>query len=179
MKTIEAQGMTFEECISKEEIAAAVQRVADQINHDYEGREPLFICTLNGAFIFAADLFRKIKLHSQITFIRLKSYDGTATSGQINEIVPLYDDVYGRDVIILEDIIDSGYTMQYYKEKLQTLGVKSIAVASLLFKPEALLCPYSRPEYVGLEIPKEFIIGCGFDLDEYERNHEEIYRLRN
>lgn len=178
MKTVEAQGMTFEEFISKEEIAKAVAAVADRINHDYAGREPLFICTLNGAFMFAADLFRQINLHAQMTFVRLKSYEGTSSTGEISELVSLQSDVYGRDVIVLEDIIDTGYTMRYFKQQLLDKGARTVAVASMLFKPDSLLCKDARPEYVGVEIPREFIIGYGLDLDEYERNHDCIYHLK-
>lgn len=171
--------MTFEEFITPEQIQEAVQKVADSINEDYEGREPLFVAMLNGAFIFAADLFRKIRLHSQITFVRLKSYDGTATTGEISELIGLQMDVRDKDVIVIEDIIDSGYTMKYFKERLKEAGANSIAVASLMFKPDSLLCKESRPDYIGMEIPREFIIGCGFDIDDYERNRESIYRLQH
>lgn len=179
MKTIVADGMTFEEFLTPEEIADCVKQVADRINEDYEGREPLFICTLNGAFIFAADLYRQIRLHSQITFVRLKSYEGTSTTGEISELIGLQTSVEGKDVIVIEDIVDSGYTMKYFKQRLLDAGANTVAIASLMFKPGSLLCPESRPDYIGKEIPREFIIGCGFDLDDYERNHSSIYHLKN
>lgn len=178
MKTIEVNGMIFEEAISKERIAIAVQKVADEINNDYKGRTPLFVCMLNGAFIFAADLFRKIELHSRITFVRLKSYEGTSTTGDIKEIVPLQESVEGRDIIIVEDIVDSGNTMKYYKEKLASLGAASVKVAVLAFKPETLIHKEAHPDYIGMILQPDFIIGCGFDIDGYERNHEEIYHLK-
>lgn len=178
MKTIQEQGMTFVESISAAQIADAVKQVADQINHDYEGREPLFICVLNGAFIFAADVFRQISLRTRMTFVRLKSYSGTASTGEVREIVELNEDITGRDIIVIEDIVDTGYSMHYYKQHLLDIGARSVEICTFLFKPTALLCPDAKPKYVGMEIPKEFIIGYGLDLDEYWRNLDAIYTLQ-
>ena len=178
-KDIVIQGMEFEELFTPEQIDQFSTRVADQINHDYQGKEPLFVVMLNGAFIFAADLFRKIKLHSQITFTRLKSYEGTASTGEITELVAVQAEVKGKDVIVIEDIVDTGYTMRYFKQHLREMGAKSISVAAELFKPEALLCPDARPDYYGAEIPKRFIVGCGFDIDDNERNLPSIYALKD
>lgn len=169
--------MQFEQLLSPEQIDKVVADVASQINHDYAGKEPLFIVMLNGAFIFAADLYRKITLHSQITFTRLKSYTGTATSGDIAELVQVQESVAGRDVIVVEDIVDTGYTMHYFKQRLREMGANSVSVAVMLFKPDALLCTDARPDYIGMEIPKRFIVGCGFDIDDYERNLPAIYAL--
>lgn len=179
MKRIfEAQGMTFEETLTPEMIAGAVERVAGEINQDYAGMEPLFVCVLNGAFIFAADLFRKIRLHSDITFVRLKSYTGTSNSGEVREIVNLYEDIRGRDIIVIEDIVDTGNSMHHFLQALQEAGARSATVCSFLFKPDALQCPDARPKYVGFEIPKQFILGYGLDLDEFERNRDAVYTLK-
>lgn len=178
MKTVQEQGMTFVESISVAQIAEAVQKVADRINHDYEGREPLFVCVLNGAFIFAADLFRKVSLRTRMTFVRLKSYSGTSSTGEVRELVELNEDITGQDIIVIEDIVDTGYSMHYYKQHLLDQGAKSVEVCTFLFKPTALLCPDAKPKYVGMEIPKEFIIGYGLDLDDYCRNLDAIYTLQ-
>lgn len=176
-KTLTIQGMEFRELYTPEEINEMVAKVANEINHDYAGKEPLFVVMLNGAFIFAADLFRKINLRSQITFTRLKSYQGTASTGEIAELVEVQASVQGKDIIVIEDIVDTGYTMRYFKNRLREMGAKSVSVAVLMFKPDALLCPDARPDYIGQEIPKRFIVGCGFDIDDYDRNHESIYAL--
>lgn len=178
MREIEVQGMTFEEKYSREELQEVVKNVAERINHDYEGREPLFICVLNGAFMFAADLFREITLHSTITFVRLKSYTGMSTTGEVREMIGLPEDLKDRDVIVVEDIVDTGHSMHHFLGRLKEAGVRSAEVCTLLFKPDSLQCEDARPKYVGLEIPKAFIVGYGLDLDEYERNHDAIYALK-
>ncbi|MBQ9426487.1 MAG: hypoxanthine phosphoribosyltransferase [Paludibacteraceae bacterium] len=177
-RIIEVQGMTFEETLTPDMIADAVQRLAGEINRDFAGQEPLFICVLNGAFMFAADLFRKITLHTDITFVRLKSYTGTSSSGEVREIVNLYEDIRGRDVIVIEDIVDTGNSMHHFLQGLQEAGAKSAVVCSFLFKPDALQCPDAKPKYVGFEIPKQFIIGYGLDLDDFERNRDAVYTLK-
>lgn len=171
-------GLDFELYISEAELAAAVDSLAEQINHDYEGREPLFVCVLNGAFLFAADLFRRITLHSQMTFVRLCSYTGLGRSGEVREMMGLTnEEVKDRDIIVLEDIVDTGYSMHYFIQNLQQSGARSVAVCSCLFKPEALLCPDARPKYVGIEIRKRFILGYGMDLDGFGRNLPAVYVL--
>lgn len=177
MNSLTIQGMKFDELYTPEQIDSFVAKVARDINRDYAGKEPLFVVMLNGAFIFAADLFRKITLNSQITFTRLKSYQGTASTGEIAELVEVQTEVAGKDVIVIEDIVDTGYTMRYFKNRLREMGAKSVSVAVLMFKPDALLCPDARPDYVGNEIPKRFIVGCGFDIDDYYRNLPSIYTL--
>lgn len=171
--------MKFEELLTPEQIDQITTRVAEQINHDYQGKEPLFVVMLNGAFIFAADLFRKIKLHSQITFTRLKSYENNASTGEIAELVAVQAEVKGKDVIVIEDIVDTGYTMRYFKQRLREMGANSVSVAAQLYKPEALLCMDARPDYYGAEVPKRFIVGCGFDIDDFERNLPSIYALKD
>lgn len=175
MENITYQGMTFEPYIKREEIDKQVNRLAREIERDYEGKCPVFLCVLNGSFIFAADLFRACRLHdAEIAFIRLKSYQGTQTSGTVNEIMGLATDIAHRDVIIVEDIIDSGLTADRLRQRLAAMNPASVKMVSLLFKPEALKVGQA-PDYVGFEIPQKFILGYGLDLDELARNLPDIY----
>lgn len=177
MRSVELNNRVFDEYITPDEIQEAVKTVAERINADYAGREPLFVCVLNGAYIYAADLFRSINLHSEITFVRLKSYGGTSTTGNVRMIVPLQEDVKDRDVIVVEDIVDTGITMHGFKRLLREQGARSVAVTSFLFKPEALQHPDSEPEYVAFRIPRKFILGYGLDYDGYGRNLDAVYAL--
>lgn len=178
MHTIQEQGLIFDEYLPAAQIAGAVQSVADRINRDYAGREPLFVCVLNGAYIYAADLYRRITLRSEIAFVRLKSYAGTATTGAVQQIVPVMEPVCGRDIIVIEDIVDTGTTMHAFKRQLMEQGARSVAVTSFLFKADALLYADAEPEYVGVRIPDRFVLGYGLDYDGYCRNLDAVYMLR-
>lgn len=178
MRSVTYHNMTFDEFLTPKDIEGIVEHVASRINADYEGKSPLFICALNGAFVYAADLFRRIKLPADITFVRLKSYDGTSSTGEVELITPLYEPVQGRDVIIIEDIVDSGLTMHIFRQMLLDAGAESVALTAFLFKPEALQYEDARPEYIGREIPNKFIIGYGIDLDDQARNLDAVYQLR-
>lgn len=169
--------MTFQEVLNPQQINAIVAQVAAQINDDYADKQPLFIVVLKGAFFFASDLLRHITIPNTITFVRLKSYTGMQSSCEIREIVEFDDDVKDKDVIVIEDIVDTGNTMQYFKQHLREQGVRSLSVVSFLFKKETLLYPEARPDYIGLEIPKRFVIGYGFDIDEAARNLPSLYML--
>lgn len=178
MEEITYQGLTFEPYIRREEIAKQVQRLAQEIKQDYEGKVPLFLCILNGAFIFAADLFRACDLHdAEIAFIRFKSYDGMSSTGEVKQIMGIAEDITGRDILIVEDIIDSGITAAQLRKELAKHNPKSVKMVSLLFKPEALTVG-NAPEYVGFEIPSKFILGYGLDLDGLARNLPDIYALK-
>ena len=172
---VEYEGMTFAESISSEEIQRHVRRIAAAINADYAGTEPLFICVLNGAFMYAADLMKYITLPSEITFVRLKSYEGTETTGKVNMLIPLQVDVKGRDVIVVEDIVDTGITMRAFMNDLRAIGAKSVALTSFLYKPDSLRYEEVTPKYYGLAIPPAFIIGYGLDINEKARNLDAIY----
>jgi len=166
----------FEIFISSEKINQRVQILAAQINKDYKGKNPLFLSILNGAFIFAAELFREITIPAEISFIKLKSYRRMKTNGKIKELLGLEHNIFNRNIIIIEDIVDTGKTLNHILEEFNELGAKSIEILTLLHKPEAnnnLL----NLKYVGFEIPNKFVVGYGLDCDEYGRNLKEIYKV--
>lgn len=178
MEEVTYQGLTFVPYIRREEIAKQVYRLAQEIKRDYATENPLFLCVLNGSFIFAADLFRACNLHdAEISFIRFKSYDGMQSTGHVKEIMGLNENITGRNVLIVEDIIDSGVTAAQLRKELAKRNPKSVKMVSLLFKPEALTMG-KAPEYVGFEIPCKFILGYGLDIDEQARNLPDIYVLK-
>ena len=178
MKTITLQGLEFEPYITKQQIATQVKRVAAEINEDLDGDDaPLFICVLNGAFIFAADLYREVNLpHSQITFVRFKSYDGMCSTGELRQLMGLQEDIEGKNVIVIEDIVDTGTTAAELIKLLAEHNPKSIKLCTLLFKPNSIINQV-MPDYVGFNIPSKFIIGYGLDLDGEARNLSDIYIL--
>ncbi len=167
---------TFGLFIPEKEIQEAVARLADRLNHDFRHLNPLFIGVLNGAFMFAADLLRNIHIPSELTFIKVKSYTGTQSTGTVNTLLGLDHPIQDRHLIIVEDIIDTGLTVQHLQEKLKQEKPASIHIATLLLKPEALLTPLSLT-YVGFEIPNEFVVGYGLDYDGQGRNLRDIYKV--
>ena len=178
MKTISEQGYQFKEWLTPEMIAKDVQQVADRINADYADKEPLFIVVLNGAFMYAADLIRCINTRCEVTFIRVSSYKGTASTGQLEMLVPLQQPVKNRDVIIIEDIVDTGLTMHQLKAMLRAEGATSVRVSAMLFKPEKLRYEDAKPDYVGRELTNEFVVGYGLDLDGWLRNLDAVYKVQ-
>lgn len=178
MRIIQEQGHTFEEWITPPQIAASIQTVADRISEDYKNKNPLYIVVLNGAFMFASDLIRRINLHCKVTFIRLKSYESTASTGKINFLVPLQQNIEGRDVIVLEDIVDTGLTIHQLKAFLVEQGAASIRVATMLFKPDKLQYHDAEPDYTAQRITDEFVIGYGLDWEGFCRNLDAIYKLK-
>lgn len=178
MRTIEVNGHTFVEKYTPAQIAEIVKNVANRINSDYAGQEPLFVCVLSGSFVYAADLFRHITLHSQMTFTRLSSFEGMQSTGHVEMPIPLQQSIFGRDVIVIEDIIDSGTSMHFFKHYLMEQGARSVKVTSFLYKPEALQYEDAKPDYPGVAIPKEFVLGYGLDYDGYCRNLDALYVLQ-
>lgn len=167
---------TFETSILEAEILERVKRVAEQINKDMAGKNPLFLAVLNGSFIFAADLMRFINIPSEISFVKLASYEGTTSTGEIKEVIGLNEDISGRDVIIVEDIVDTGSTMKRMLETLGTRNPRSLHICTLLLKPGKLAVPLNV-EYVAMEIPNDFIVGYGLDYDQQGRSLRDIYTL--
>jgi hypoxanthine phosphoribosyltransferase len=144
---------------------------------DLEGKNPLFVVVLNGAFIFASDLIRQFDFPLEVAFIRVASYSGTSTSGKVREILGLNMDISGRTVIVVEDIIDSGLTMKFLAKMLGNLGAAEVKIATFLFKPKAFQQDYVI-DYVGMEIPNDFIVGYGLDYDGHGRNYPDIYKIK-
>lgn len=163
--------------LSAQAIATKTAQLALQISKDYEGRRPLFIAVLNGSFLFAADLFRNLSIEAEISFIKLASYKGTTSTGNVVTAIGLEESLYGRHVILLEDIIDTGKTLHGFIPQLQHQGPASVRIAALLTKPEALQYPV-HADYTGFEIPDKFVVGYGLDYDGLGRNIPEIYQLR-
>ena len=166
----------FELFIPESDIQAAIAKMAVQIKADVEGKNPLFVGVLNGAFMFVAELMRELDVPYELTFARYSSYQGTSSTGILNEIMPVQADIRGRMVILLEDIIDTGFTMSYVMEKLRSEGAADVRLATMLFKPESLKCELT-PDYVGLQIPADFIVGHGLDYDELGRSYKDIYKV--
>ncbi|MCM1355646.1 MAG: hypoxanthine phosphoribosyltransferase [Staphylococcus sp.] len=178
MKQKSYQGMNFRPYITSSQIQERIGELAKSIIAEYSGRTPLFVCVLNGAAPFAVDLFRACEdMDAELTFMRLKSYEGTGSTGVVKKVMGLSENLGGRDIILVEDIIDTGNTMVKLLEDLQAHNPASIRIATLLFKPAALQHPELKPDYVGFEIPKKFIIGYGLDIDGLARNLNDIYIL--
>jgi hypoxanthine phosphoribosyltransferase len=167
---------TFTPFISKENIEMRIAALADTISKDYEHSCPLFVVVLNGAFLFASELLKRTSLTCEIAFIRLSSYHATESSGQVKEIIGIDKDITGRDVIIIEDIVDTGLTMSELLKQLGKNNPKSLEIATLLHKPEALKTPVSM-RYVGFEIANKFVVGYGLDYDGIGRNLDALYVL--
>ena len=171
---IKCNGLDFELSISKEQIDEKINEIAAYIDEEFADKDPLFIGILNGCFVFMADLIRKCKIDPEISFIKLSSYEEAQSSGEIREIIGLDEKWQGRHIVLIEDIIDSGLTMSWIMEQLDTLGVASVKVITLLVKPSAMT--YEIPITMsGFEIPNDFVIGYGLDYDGKGRNLDGIY----
>lgn len=167
----------FVKYISKEEIADRISVMAGSINADYQGKNPLFISILNGSFMVAADLFREIDLESEISFVKVTSYQDMESTGDVKKLIGLNEPIYDRDVIFVEDIVDSGRTIQKMASEFKSLGAKSVEVATLLIKPESLIVDLDV-KYIGFEIPPLFVVGYGLDYNGLGRNLKDIYQLK-
>ena len=175
MPPIKVHDRWFTVYLSEEAIQAKVAELAQQINRDYEGRRPLFIAILNGAFMFAADLFKHLTIDAEICFIKLVSYKGMRSTGHVTTAIGLDQDIFNRDVVIVEDIVDTGKTLGLFLPKLQHQQPATLQIASLLHKPEATKHPLNLA-YTGFTIPNKFVVGYGLDYDGLGRNLKEIYQ---
>lgn len=168
---------TFETFIASEAIQAEIVTLANQLNRDYEGKDVIFISVLNGSFMFAGDLFKKIDLPCEISFVKVSSYKGTSTSGRVDELIGLNANITGRHVVIIEDIVDTGITIDKIFTLLRSHQPESVKIATLLYKPDAFKGK-NEPHYVGFTIPDAFVVGYGLDYNERGRNLDAIYQLR-
>lgn len=166
----------FKPYISEAKIAEAVKHMAFSINKELRNEFPVFLAVLNGSFMFAADLLREITIPCELSFIKMASYEGTHSSGRVNELIGLATDLKGRTVVIVEDIVDSGITIERLVKILKEKEVKELKVATILFKPDSYKKPYSI-DYIGFRIPNDFVIGYGLDYDGLGRNLKEIHVL--
>ena len=172
-------GRTFVPSIPKDEIHEAVVRLADQLSRDYAGKEPVFLVMLNGAFMFASDLVKEVDLDCIVSFIKVSSYAGTESTCEVRDLIGLDVDVRGRDVIIVEDIVESGLTMHQAVDQLRRAGAATVEICAFVHKPMKLIYHDVKPKYIGLNIKDSFIIGYGLDIDGYARNLPEVYELAN
>lgn len=176
MSIVKIKDKTFETFIPENEIQQRVKAVADKLNRDMADKNPLFLAVLNGSFVFAADLMRYITIPSEISFVKLASYQGTASTGEVKEIFGVTEELHGRHVVIVEDIVDTGLTMKRMLESLGTREPASLHICSLLVKPDKLQVPLDI-EYAAMEIPNDFIVGYGLDYDQQGRNLRDIYKI--
>lgn len=176
MKEVQVLDKRFRVSIPEEKILKSIEQMAQKMNEDFKGKDVIFLGILNGCFLFASDLFKCIDLECQITFLKLASYQGTSSTGTVKRLIGINEDIENKTVVILEDIIDTGNTLESILKQLKGYDPAEIKVATLLFKPEA----YKKDlkiDYVGIEIPNEFILGYGLDYDGYGRNLRDIYTI--
>ena len=177
MKRVTLNDKTFELSIPESEILKAIQKCADKISADYADKNPMCVVVLNGAFIFAADLLRMISIPCQIAFTKITSYQGTTSTENITEHMGVTENLSGRHVIIIEDIVESGYSMQFLKQRLRSYNPASIEICALFHKPESNKVPDLTVKYVGMELPNAFIVGYGLDYNDMGRSLRDIYSL--
>ena len=173
---IQIHDKTFVPYLSEDMIKERVKLMAAEISRDYAGKQPLFIGILNGAFMFASDLFKELTIEAEISFIKLASYSGTRSSGKVLTAIGLDADINGRHIVIVEDIVDTGKTLSTFMPQLEHQGPASIKLAALLNKPEATTHPI-KIDYLSFSIPNKFVVGYGLDYDGLGRNLKEIYQL--
>ena len=171
---IKLQDKVFRVMIPDEEIDRAVDRVAEQLNERYAGRTPVFLGVLSGSFLFLSDLVRKTTFNSQLAFVKISSYEGTESTGQVKQQFGVDFDIEGRDIIIVEDIVETGHSMNYLLDHLRRKNPASISICTLFFKPDKFLYEY-KVDYVALSIGNEFIVGYGLDYNQLGRNLKDIY----
>ncbi len=177
MATIDIKDKTFETLIPEEEILRRVKTVADKMNNDLKGKNPLLLGVLNGSFIFAADLMRMLTIDCEISFVKMSSYNGTSSTGNVKKLVGLKENIEGRTIVIVEDIVDTGLTMEQMLKYLEEFKPAEVHICTLLLKPENLKRDLNI-EYVAMEIPNDFILGYGLDYDGLGRNLRDIYVVK-
>ena len=175
--SVTIHGKKFTKFITSAKIQKAVSAIAKKINKDFKGDKPVFISVLNGSFMFTADLLKKVNIECEISFIKLASYSGTGSLGRINELIGLNENLKGRKVVILEDIVDSGNTIEKVIAELKKHKPKSVKIATLFFKPDAYRKKI-KIDYIGMKIPNDFIVGYGLDFNGFGRNFKDVYVLK-
>lgn len=176
MNEIKLNDKTFHLSMPEAEILKHVRAVADKINNDYAGRRPLFLAVLNGSFMFASDLMKMMKLDCEISFVKFSSYQGTESTGMVREVIGVNQDLTGRDIIIIEDIVESGKTMLQMLDTIAKHNPASVKICSLFFKPTKLTVDL-KVDYPAIIIPDDFIVGYGLDYDQLGRNLKDIYTI--
>ena len=176
MSVIQVFDKKFSTYLSQEAIHEQVVRLASEINRDYQNKRPLFIAILNGSFMFAADLFKELNIEAEVCFIKLASYKGIKSTGQVVTSIGLDATIKDRDIILIEDIVDTGKTLSEFLPQLESQGPASIKISALLHKPDALQYPI-KIDYLGFSVPNKFLLGYGLDYDGLGRNLKEIFQL--
>jgi len=177
MKEVIIKDKKFELFLSEEDILDAVIRVAEQLNKEYRDKNPVFVCVLTGAFMFASEVIKRFEWDCEVVFIRLKSYEGIQSKGEVRELQGFVEKIENRNIVILEDIIETGITMMHLLDRMKRQNPASVRIASLFLKPDALQKEV-RPDYVAYEIKNDFIVGFGLDYDGYGRNLRQVYKLK-
>jgi len=176
MKEIRILDKKFKELLTEKDIQKRIGELARQVNNDLSGKEVVFLGILNGAFLFAADLFRRVDFPARISFVKLASYEGTSSSGSIKELIGWNEDIKNKTIVIVEDIVDTGNTLERIVGELVIRKASEVRIATMLFKPEA----YTKDiplDYIGFEIPNDFVVGYGLDYDGFGRNLPSVYAL--
>ncbi len=176
MSTVKIKDKTFQTSITEEEIRQRVKVLGQRLSKDLEGKNPLFLSVLNGAFMFTADLLREMTIPCEVSFVKLASYEGTTSTGKVKEVIGINEDLTGRTVVIVEDIVESGLTMKRMIEQIGTRNPASVKVCTLFFKPERLKEDLTL-DYVAFSIPNDFILGYGLDYDQQGRGLKDLYTL--
>ena len=177
MKKIILHNREFEVFISSKQIGSRMRELAAQLQHDLQNKDVLFVGILNGAFVFAADLLRHVHMNCKVSFLKVASYKGTATTGQVEELIGLCEDLQGKCVVVIEDIIDSGLSMDKVMQMLRERKPAEVKIVTLLFKEESFRGT-TRPDYVGFSIPNRFVVGYGLDFDGLGRNYDDIFIMK-
>ena len=178
MDKVKIKDKEFEKYLSQQEIEAAIDQVAKKMASDLSDSDPLFVAILNGSFMFVSELMKRVNIPAELTFIKLSSYSGVNTTGNVKEVFGLTHNIENRTIVVLEDIVDTGNTIEHIINELKKKNPKEVKVATLLFKPQAMQKD-THLDYVALEIPNDFIVGYGLDYDGYGRNLPDIYKVIN